>query len=96
MLLPIPDRLANLADLSHSNFTNFIEIENLLPENYLKASNIVQSRLVAGVEYLKILDHKKNKLWKGLIHLEKEDFTDFQPLFNSVKTLLDSSQKQAH
>ena len=87
MLLPVPDRLKLLADLSHTNFSNYVEIENLLPENFLTVNNFVTEQLIAGVKYLEVKDKCKGTLWNQLTELTKEDFIDFVPLFAAFDRL---------
>ena len=92
MLLPIPDRLSTLADLEFSNFANYVEIENLLPDDFLTANCFVETKKAAGnTNYLKIKDCKNNlkkNLWKKAIGLQKKDFTDFTPLFKTIEKLI--------
>lgn len=88
MLLPIPERLSLLADLNHDNFANYIEIENLLPQDYLLKNNYVETKKIVGTEYYKIKDKAKKSLWENTIELEKESFADFEGIFNSFESLL--------
>ena len=87
MLLPIPERISILADLKHENFASYIEIENLLPENFLTNNNFVDKKKVVGTYYYKIKDGCKNKLWEKAISLDKEYFEDFEKLFNTFNEL---------
>ena len=88
MLLPIPDRFDNLADLEHANFANYVEIENLLPEEFLRSNKFVDSKKIVGIEYLKVTKNSKKNLWKKSISLSKEDFVDFEPLFTTFNKLV--------
>jgi hypothetical protein len=88
MLLPIPDRLSNLVDLEYTNFSSFIEIENLLPEKFLIDNNFVDIKKMSGGSYYKIEDKHKSLLWKHAMSLKKDDFVDFQPIFTTLKKLL--------
>ncbi len=82
LLLPIPDRLNYLASLEWENFVSYVEIENLLPENFLKDNDFVDKRTAPGnISYYKCKKDIKNILWKKLFVLKKEDFIDFENIF---------------
>lgn len=87
LLLPIPKRLNHLADLNHANFSNFVEVENLLPESFLRENSFALEKNIVGQTYLEVKDSAKNNLWKNAILLPKEDFLDFVPLFETLKDL---------
>ena len=87
MLLPIPERISVLADLSYDNFSSYIEIENLLPEKFLTDNNFVNEKKVVGTKYYKIKDGCKSKLWEKAALLEKESFEDFVQIFNTFNEL---------
>lgn len=87
MLLPIPERISVLADLSYDNFSSYIEIENLLPERFLTDNNFVNKKKVVGTKYYKIKDGCKSKLWEKAALLEKESFEDFVQIFNTFNEL---------
>jgi hypothetical protein len=84
LLLPIPERLNNLADLEWPDFASYIEIENLLPESFLIENNYVSKRKYPGGEFLEVKKDVKTKLWKKLIDLDSNQFTDFNLLFNKI------------
>ncbi len=87
-LLPIPERLQYLASLEWDNFISYIEVENLLPEEYIKNSDFFEEKKAPGsLTYYKCKKNAKNKLWKDLINLKKEDFKDFIPIFEFIKVL---------
>lgn len=88
MLLPVPDRIRILADLEYDNFASYIEVENLLPEDFLTSNNFITVKKAAGTDYLKIKDGCKNSLWEKAIELPKEDFNDFIPLFDTFNSLI--------
>lgn len=88
MLLPIPERLDVLADLDYDNFASYIEIENLLPTEFLTSNKFVETKKVVGIEYLKIKDNAKTKLWKKAIELDGQSFIDFSHIFNRFEELL--------
>lgn len=87
MLLPIPDRLKEFANNKWSNFVSYVEIENLLPEDFLKNNNFISEKEEACGTILKIKDNVKKDLWKKLFDLQKEDFKDFKPLFKQIYEL---------
>lgn len=87
MLLPIPDRLKEFANNEWSNFVSYVEIENLLPEDFLKNNNFINNELAPCGTILKIKDNVKKDLWKKLFDLQKEDFKDFKPLFKKIYEL---------
>ena len=87
MLLPVPDRLSSLADLGHDNFSNYIEVENLLSESFLLGNKYVDEKTIVGVRYLKIRDNCKKSLWEKLIGLSKDQFLDFTPLYSTFDEL---------
>ncbi|CAA6811948.1 MAG: Unknown protein [uncultured Sulfurovum sp.] len=91
LLLPVPDRLKHLVSLEWENFISYIEIENLLPKNYLVENAFVEEKTNPGSSYLKIKSNVKNRLWKELFKLNKDDFIDFQPLFDIVIKLFNKS-----
>lgn len=88
ILLPVPKRISHLADLKHENFSNYIEIENLLPEKFLKDNNLVDERTIVGVSYFKIKEKVKRSLWKKIVNLEKEYFMDFSPIYKMINRKL--------
>lgn len=90
LLLPVPERLSNLADLEYANFSSYIEIENLLPEKFLLDNNFVDTKKISGGSYFKIKDKYKSSLWKRAIALEKKDFSDFRSLFETFKSLVNA------
>jgi len=89
MLLPIPDRLDVLADLSHENFANYVEIENLLPELFLTRNRFVNEKSIVRHKYYKIKGDCKNKLWVRAITLKKDDFKDFEHIFTTFNSLVE-------
>jgi hypothetical protein len=93
MLLPVPDRISILADLQHDNFASYVEIENLLPESFLKRNNFVQEKLVVGTKYLKMKDTCKSKLWTVAATLTSDSFSDFTPLFDTFDYLVNNEKQ---
>jgi len=88
MLLPVPNRLDVLADLDYDNFASYIEIENLLPKEFLTRNRFVDTKKAVGVEYFKIKDNAKTKLWKKAIELDNQSFIDFSHIFSRFEELL--------
>jgi len=93
MLLPVPERISIFADLMHENFASYVEIENLLPDSFLKKNNFVHEKVVVGTTYLKIKDSCKKRLWSAAATLPKEDFSDFQPLFDTFNYLIEDGDE---
>lgn len=87
LLLPIPDRLHNYANMEWEKFISYVEIENLLPDKFLKEKKMVDEKPLPGGTYLKIKSSKKATLWKLLFELSSESFCDFIPLFGRLKEL---------
>ncbi|TGK89253.1 hypothetical protein EHQ24_00095 [Leptospira noumeaensis] len=85
MLIPVPANLTYLADIKHPNFSNFIEIENLLPENFLTENDLVEEMEILERKYYKIKDDKKKSLWKLLFNLESKHFSNFIPIFEKLE-----------
>ncbi len=85
LLIPIPEKLNNLANLS---FPSFIEIENLLPSSFLlKNSFALELKTTGNTDYIEIKKDIKSKIWKRLFDLSKNDFENFRPLFNKINEL---------
>lgn len=87
LLLPIPDELRPFASLEWDNFISYVEIENLLPSNFLIQNNLVQEKESPAGKYYKIKETKKGELWKLLFDLKKENFVNFEPLFDQIEKL---------
>jgi len=87
LLLPIPERLNNLASLEWENFISYVEIENLLSENIINNEKdcFEEKKAPGNIVYYKCKKNKKNILWKKLIKYKKEDFIDFYPIFNFIE-----------
>lgn len=88
MLLPIPTRLDHLASLDHKNFANYVEIENLLPEEFLRDGSYAIEEKIPCATYLKIKERSKSKLWEKAFLLESKDFRDFKPIFDTFDKLV--------
>jgi len=84
LLLPIPERLDSFADIEWPDFTSYVEIENLLPVKFLKGNNYIKSTKFPGGVFLEVKKSVKSKLWKKLFELKKEDFQDFEQLYEQV------------
>ena len=57
MLLPIPERLENV--VSYDETKAFVEIENLLPAEFLIDNNFVIEKPYFGIKYYEFKDNKK-------------------------------------
>ena len=85
LLVPVPDRLESLADL---HFPSFVEIENLLPDNFLLKNGFASKENTTGhTEYIKINESKKSKIWQKALDLSIDDFKNFEPLFVRINEL---------
>jgi AAA15 family ATPase/GTPase len=87
MLLPIPEELDYLANISWSHNVSYAEIENLLPKNFLIDNNLVDVKSETVGNIYKFKDVKKKSLGKKLLNLNREDFKNFEPLFEKIKEL---------
>ncbi len=87
MLLPVPEALKDLANLEWDNFLSYVEVENLLPLEFLQSSTFVEERPRPGGTYFKFKKDKKDKLWKKLFDLPVDDFKYFTPLFDEIDEL---------
>lgn len=89
LLLPIPERLKIFASLEWENHISYVEVENLLPSNFLEKEKLIDRKNCPAGEYLKIKEGKKPNLWEKLFNLSKENFQDFKPLFDRVNKLFE-------
>ncbi len=87
LLLPIPSSLEHLTHLAWEHYASYIEVENLLPLDFLKHNNFVTEKTMPGGPYYKMDYRKKHILWKKLFDLPKEHFNHFQPLFDKLDEL---------
>lgn len=88
MLLPIPAELGHLADLRHSGFANYVEIENLLPKEFLQQNTFVTEELLPGTSYLKVKKNCKHSLWRKATKLTSKNFENFRPIFETFDKLV--------
>ena len=90
LLLPVPERLNDyVQEIDNQDIgNNYFEIEHYLPENFIKNNNCFEKKKILGQDLYVCKKDKKDKLWKDLIDLDKEEFKDFAILFNKVKELL--------
>lgn len=97
LLLPVPNRLKYLIGNANSDnlwngdgkFSNFVEIENILCEDFQKRSSSFSKKSVFGNEYYGVKDTKKNTLWKELIDEPTNTFEDFESVFKAIYKLFD-------
>lgn len=92
MLLPIPDELKSFASLEWENFISYVEVENLLPNEFLINNSFASEQTFPGGKYLKIKDNKKDKIWESLFNLPAENFENFKPLFQAITNLFGISK----
>jgi len=85
LLLPVPNRLLSLASLE---FPSYVEIENLLKDDFLTSNNFAVQKMITGnIPILEVHSHKKSELWKKLFTLSRDEFEDFTQLFRRVYEL---------
>ncbi len=90
LLLPVPARHEGLvSDIKNGGFVSFVEIENLLRDEVLTAHQLTKDESILGQNYKKIKNSCKSKMPKILVGLEKNEFADFDPLFNVVAKLFE-------
>lgn len=89
LLIPLPERhLPISSDVSNGNFNSFVEIENLLPDDFLSQNGLVKKEQIVGdMYYNKIKDDKKAELKKLLIAADVDVFSDFVPLYVKLGNL---------
>lgn len=92
ILIPIPDRLKKVvSNIKVGKFESFVEIENLLSDDILTSNKLADKESILTIEYLKIKEDKKSSLATILVALNKNDFLDFEPLFEIIKDLFEIS-----
>jgi hypothetical protein len=84
LLLPIPDDLRHLASLEWEDFVSYVEIENLLPIDFLKKEKSGKMVKFPGGTYFQIKKDIKSKIWKRLFDLNEKEFDNFKPLFDKI------------
>jgi len=89
MLLPIPEELNSLADLEWEHFASFVEVENLLPSDFLIEKSLVTNKNSPAGTYQKIKANKKPRLWEQLFDLPSDAFRGFSPLFTKISELFE-------
>lgn len=88
MLLPVPSRLRKLvSDVTKGKFESFVEVENLLPEEFLLEHNLVLDEEILTQKYKKIKGNAKHNLHKILVKQPRESFSDFAPLYLKINEL---------
>lgn len=89
LLIPVPDRHHGvIADIEDGNFSSFVEIENLLPDDFLTKNELVDARQITGTtSYNKIRGNKKSTLDKLLVNADPSTFNDFKPLYKRMDEL---------
>ena len=70
-------------------FANYVEIETLLPVDYIKTNTAYELNNICGTTYYKEKDKKKSSLRKDLVTQSKEVFSDFIPLFKVIHNLFE-------
>jgi AAA15 family ATPase/GTPase len=89
MLVPVPERhIKLLADVADGNFVSFVEVENLLPDDFLLDNKLVDNKQITGdLRYNKIKTKVKSKMEDFLIDADVAVFEDFRPLFSKLVEL---------
>lgn len=87
LLLPIPKELETLADLK---YPSFVEVENLLPKNFLTNGGYATESITTGnTKFIEVKDSKKSNIWKAAIDLAENDFSNFSQLFSTINKIFD-------
>lgn len=97
LLLPVPDRLKHLISRSQNddlwsgdgNFSNFVEIESLLDESFVRECTLFSKTNICGYDYYKAKDEKKSVLWEELISLPTNVFADYLNLYKIMYKLFE-------
>jgi AAA15 family ATPase/GTPase len=94
LLIPIPERHLNLlSDVSTGNFNSFVEIENLLPDEFLTKNDLVSEKQIVGDHtYHKIKDAKKSEMAALLLGADAATFSDFEPLYTKILELFEINE----
>lgn len=89
LLVPVPERhLHVLSDVSAGKFNSYVEVENLLPDEFLLKNNLVtEEQIVGELTYKKIKDDKKSTMMNLLLGAETVVFSDFKPLYAKLAEL---------
>lgn len=91
LLLPVPDRHKELiSSVENGKFGSYVEIENLLPDQFLAENDLVEVEQITGsLCYNKIKNSAKSTMAGLLVSAHIEVFEDFKPLFAKVNELFD-------
>lgn len=88
MLLPIPDEFKDYHGLDLS--CNFVTQEHLLPKKFLEDNNFIQEKTLSIPGRPKVYEaksDKKSRIWEKTFDLTKEDFKNFQVLFDTLNNI---------
>ncbi len=89
LLLPIPGSVSQFADYNFES--NYIEIENLLPDEFLLNGNFATyQQLAGGAIFIKASEDKKSEVWKSMFNLDPNVFENFKPLFNKIEVIFNA------
>ena len=92
LLLPVPDKYSEYHGLNMA--CNFVAQEHLLPLQFLKNNDFVKEEQlpIPGLPTIyKAKDDKKSEIWKKTFTLTKDDFKNFQILFDTLNQIWSSS-----
>lgn len=92
LLLPIPSEHETLADIT---YPSFIEVENLLPQQFLIDNGFAKESITTGnTAYLAVKDKKKPGIWEAAVALDKGSFANFQQPFSTVIKIFSDTEMQ--
>ena len=91
LLLPVPDRHKELiSSVKNGKFGSYVEIENLLPDEFLTEHDLVDIEQITGsLWYTKIKNDSKSTMAGLLVSANAKVFEDFKPLFAKIVELFD-------
>ncbi len=91
LLLPVPDRHKELiSSVENGKFGSYVEIENLLPDEFLAENDLVEVEQITGsLCYNKIKNSAKSTMAGLLVSANIEVFEDFKPLFAKIVELFE-------
>lgn len=95
MLLPVPNEFKSYHGLDLT--CNFVAQEHLLPKTFLKANKFIEDQILPipgkPVVY-RAKETKKSEIWEKTFELKKEDFANFNVLFETLNKIWNSSKDQ--
>lgn len=91
LLLPVPDRHKELiSSVENGKFGSYVEIENLLSDDFLVEKDLVEEEQITGpLFYKKIKKSAKSTMAGLLMSASGEVFEDFKPLYAKIFELFE-------